>query len=176
MADEASGASRRDVLRGSAIGMGALVGAMAMTNSNEVDAEAAGTSNHTYYLVLAGINTSSSRIRINSFGAGGENDGGALMVDQIPISMPTGNFSYQLLRHFAEKLAITSATIRGYQQDTTGKTVNSLKIVLNNVRIVRYHVGAGSGGPTDNISLNVGTSVELDWVLTNKSYTWVIPA
>jgi hypothetical protein len=52
--DDLRGASRRDVLRGNAIGVGALVGGYAPATAAAPDAEAAGARAQTY-LTLTGI-------------------------------------------------------------------------------------------------------------------------
>lgn len=170
MADETSGASRRDVLRGSAIGMGALVGAMTLTNANEVAADAAGTSNHTYFLTLSGINTSNSKIKLTSLGFGGDETNGTPTPEVVSLSMPSGRFSPFMLQAFAEKTALT-ATIYGYQPNASGVTELALQITCTGAEIVHYHLGASSGAPSDNLQLIFG-SIDLKWVLQNIHFKW----
>jgi type VI protein secretion system component Hcp len=170
MADEANGASRRDVLRGSAIGMGALVGAVALTNSNEVAAEAAGTSNHTYFVTISGINTSNSKIKVTSLGFGGEDDNGTPTPDRVSLNMPSGRFSPLMLEAFVQKSTHT-VTIYGYQPNASGVTELALQITCTGAVIVHYHLGASSGAPTDNIQF-VFSSIDLKWVLQNVHFTW----
>jgi type VI protein secretion system component Hcp len=170
MADQVSGASRRDVLRGSAIGVGALVGAMSLTNANEVAAEAAGTSNHTYYLTLSGINTSNTKIKLTSVGFGGDDSNGTPTPDVVTLAMPSGRFSPLMLQAFAEK-TLHTATIQGYQPDANGVSVLALQITCTGAEIVRYHLGASSGAPSDNLQLVFG-SIDLKWALQNVHFTW----
>ncbi len=56
MAEASGGASRRDLLRGSAIGMGALVGALALTNLGETSADAFTGSSLKFLGGFSGIN------------------------------------------------------------------------------------------------------------------------
>jgi type VI protein secretion system component Hcp len=170
MSDETSGASRRDLLRGSAIGVGALVGAMALTNSQEVAADAATSTAHTYYLNMSGINPS-TRIRVNSVSFGGDNNNGTPTPDVVALSMPSTQFSPKILGAFANKTTGITATIRGYQPDAVGKTVNFVTITCAGSQITHYHLGASSGAPTDNVHLVFG-SIKLEWVLNLKSFTW----
>lgn len=170
MADEGTGTSRRDVLRGSAIGMGALVGAMALTNSNEVAAEAAGTSNHTYYLTISGINGTNSKIKLSSLGFGGDDPNGTPTPDRVTLTMPSGRFSPFMLKAFVEKTQHT-ATIYGYQPNASGVPELALQITCTGAEIVHYHLGASSGAPSDNLELVFG-SIDLKWVLQNVHFTW----
>jgi type VI protein secretion system component Hcp len=175
MSDDASGASRRDLLRGSAIGVGALVGAMALTNAQEVSADAATSVPHTYYVTMSGINPT-TKIKLISVSFGGENDGGTLSAALVSLTMDSGQFSPLILQAMALKTVITKATILGYQPDVvTGKTVNSLKITCNSARVMYYHLAvSSSGAPVDTVRLSF-TSVDLDWVLQNRHFTWTPP-
>jgi type VI protein secretion system component Hcp len=171
MSDETHGASRRELLKGSAIGVGALVGAMALTNADEVSADAATGNPHVYYLTLSNV-TGNSKIKLTTMSFGGDSDGsGTLTEEVVSIGMPTGEFSPLILQAFAEKTT-HKATIKSYQTDVSGRQVNSLTITCTGAKIVHYHLGAsGSGAPTDNVRLSYA-SVELDWVPQAKSYTW----
>jgi hypothetical protein len=106
MSDDAQGASRRDLLRGSAIGVGALVGAMALTNAQEVSADAA-TTPHTYYLTMSNINTSTTKIKLISLSFGGENDDDVLKAALVSLAMDTGQFSPLILQAMALKTVIS---------------------------------------------------------------------
>lgn len=177
MSEQTNGASRRDLLRGGAIGVGALVGAMALTSAEETSAEAAGTSSsHTYYVNISGINPN-TRIKLSSLSFGGENVAGSPTptADGLTLAMPTGQFSPKILQAFANKSPIAKVTIRGYQPDASGKLVNSLVITLTGAQVVYYHLGASSGVPTDTVHITYAT-IDLDWALQNVHFTWNVPA
>lgn len=170
MPDGQVGTSRRDVLRGSAIGVGALVGAMALTNGDEVSADAATGDPHVYYLTIGNI-TGSSKIKLSSVSFGGENDAGTLNPALVTLGMPTGGFSPLILQAFVAK-TLHKATIKGYQTDASGRQVNSLIITCTGAEVVYYHLGVGgSGAPSDTVHLSYDT-IELNWVLAGKSFTW----
>jgi type VI protein secretion system component Hcp len=172
MSDESHGASRRDLLKGSAIGVGALVGAMALTNAEEVSADAATGDPHTYYLTLSNI-TGNSRIKLTSLSFGGENEGGTLVPEDVTFTMPTGAFSPLILAAFASETR-HKVIIRGYQSDASGKQVNSLIITCTNAEVLHYHLSvSSSGAPTDNVHVSFD-SIELKWVLNNTVATWTV--
>jgi hypothetical protein len=54
--------------------------------------------------------------------------------------------------------------------------VNSLKITCNSAKVDYYHLAVSSSGtPIDTVRLSF-TSIDLDWVLQNRRYTWTPPS
>lgn len=172
MADEVSGASRRDVLRGSAVGMGALVGAMALTNSNEVAAEAAGT-NHKLTVSFSGI--SPKNLPLSSVNFGGENNNGTPTPDVAALALRTGAHSPLLLKAFAQKTAPLTVTIKGYGTDAVGREVVDYTITLSSAEIAHYHLAGSPSGATDQVHVVFG-SVDLEWNPQLLHFTWTAVA
>ena len=169
MSEAAGGASRRDLLRGSAIGVGALVGAMTLTSSNEEAAGAAGVTRD-YYATFTGINPS-TKVKVTSVSFGGDDNGGVLTPDIVSLTLPSSRYSPLILKKFVEKTT-TTATITGYQPDAVGKLVNFVTITCTGALITHYHLSVSSAGaPSDNLHL-VFASIDLKWVLNNVHYTW----
>lgn len=170
MAEEVTGASRRDMIRGGAIGVGALMGAMALTNANEVAAEAAG-SNRSYLLSITGI-SDAKNIKLSSFGFGGDDVNGTPTPERVTLTMGSGAQSPFLLKAFAQQKNTLIAVINGYQPNAAGVEQNSIRITCTGAEIVHYHLGvSSSGAPVDNIQLVFG-SIELQWLLQNVFFTW----
>jgi len=167
MADESAGTSRRDVLRGSAIGMSALVGAMAMTNSAEVAAEAAGTG-HKLTITFGGI--SPKNLPLGSVNFGGDNPEGTPVPDLVTLSLPTGAQSPFLLKAFAEETTRT-VTIRGYGTDASGRAIVDYTITFTGAVVVHYHLAGSPTAATDQLQLRFG-SVDLEWNPQNVQFTW----
>jgi type VI protein secretion system component Hcp len=167
MADEGARASRRDVLRGSAIGMSALVGAMAVTSSTEVAAEAAGT-RHNLTITFGGI--APKNLPLGSVNFGGDNPGGTPTPDVVTLSLPTGAHSPFLLKSFAQETTRT-VTIRGYGTDASGRAVIDYTITFTAAEVVHYHLAGSPTGATDQVQLRFG-SVQLEWNPQNVQFTW----
>lgn len=172
MADEASGASRRDVLRGSAVGMGALVGAMALTNSNEVAAEAA-TTKHKLTITFSGI--SPKNIPLSSVNFGGDNDNGTPTPDIVTLTLRTGAHSPLLLQAFANKTGPLTVTIKGYGTDPVGREVVDYTITLSSAEIVHYHLAGSPSGATDQVHVVFG-AVDLEWNPQLVHFKWIAVA
>jgi type VI protein secretion system component Hcp len=174
MSDAESGASRRDLLRGSALGVGALVGAMALTNANETAADAAGVT-RSYDVTMTGINPN-TKVKLTSVAFGGDLTNGSAIPEIVTLALPSSRFSPLLLKAFAEKASTIKATIRGYQPNVNGVQSNFVTITCTGSQIVHYHLGiSSSGAPTDNLQLTYAT-IDLNWLLNNVHYTWVVPA
>jgi type VI protein secretion system component Hcp len=167
MSEETSGASRRDMLRGGAVGVGALVGAMALTNSSEIAADAAGTS-HSMLVSFSGI--SPKNLHVYSVNFGGDNPGGTPTPDVVLLTLRSGAQSPFLLQAFAQQTNLT-ATIKGYGVDATGRQVLDFTITCSVARIVHYHLSASSGSPTDTVHLRFN-SIDLEWNPNLVHFTW----
>jgi type VI protein secretion system component Hcp len=168
MSEETSGASRRDVLRGGgAVGVGALVGAMALTNSSEIAADAAGT-NNSMLVSFSGI--SPKTLRLDSVNFGGDNPGGTPTPDVVVLTLRSGAQSPFLLQAFAQQTNLT-ATIKGYGVNATGGQVLDFTITCSVARIVHYHLSASSGSPTDSVHLRFN-SIDLEWNPNLVHFTW----
>ena len=172
MAEELARTSRRDVLRGSAIGVGALVGAMALTNSSEVAAEAA-VSGVSYDMTVGIIGA--TKIKLNSLAFGGDKPAtGNAIPEPLALTIPTGYHSTILLQAFALQSDLGTVTIRGYSPDRSGVSVNTLLITCAHGRVGHYHLSASSGTPVDSVQLRF-VSVDLKWVPKGAHYTWTPP-
>jgi type VI protein secretion system component Hcp len=155
MAEAVSGASRRDVLMGSAVGVGALVGGIALTNLGESSAEAATLNGHTDYVTIAGINPNNP-IVLTSVSVGGSSR-------VAKMTMRTGTFSPKILQAFGTQTAISSVKIRDVHQNSTGQIVTDMLITLANVKITFYEVSVSNAEPPlDTVHMSY-TGLSMTW-------------
>jgi type VI secretion system secreted protein Hcp len=172
VAENQSGASRREVLRGSAIGVGALVGAMGVSaNSSEAAApgyrvEMASSPTQQFYLALTGIDGPATakgfekQIPLHSFGfgvTGPASSGGAGVGKSVPENLAfaasTSKASPKLLLTCANGSHITRATLRGVRTTPRGAQV-FLRLDLNEVNVASYTATeSGGGAATDHVAL-----------------------
>jgi type VI secretion system secreted protein Hcp len=169
-------ASRRDVLRGGAIGMGALVGAMGVSGAADASAPAvrmaaASTSGQRFFLEVDSISGPATakgfehQIPVHSFSWGIANSssgspgggGGAGKVTATPLAltMTSSIASPPLALACATGKHIASATLRGVRKDGKGKSSQYLTIKLTNVIVSSLHQSESSGGaPLDTVQLS----------------------
>ena len=76
MTEQTSGTSRREVLRGSAIGMGALAAAVALTNAVEESADAQTTGGGLLFMVGFSVTGLNNKVQARSISFGGTNPAG----------------------------------------------------------------------------------------------------
>jgi type VI secretion system Hcp family effector len=185
------GASRRDLLRGGAIGVGALVGGvMAAPAISEAAAPgvklaaASGPGQH-FWLAIAGITGAGTakgfekQIAVSSFSWGVSV---ALAAVGQPQGRPTAtDFSFQalsskatpqlLLNAVSGKVAQT-AVLTGVRTTARGVAQNYLKITLTHVLVSSLEQGESGGGqPQDAVSLNYQkVTLLLDGVTTTFNF------
>ena len=168
-----AGASRRDVLRGGAIGMGAFVGAMALINASEESSEATTSTGRSMSVAFAGNGMTLAHAKpLQSFTLGGEIDG-APTPTQATLTLDISNYSPKLLQVYAEAITLSKLVISGYQPNVEGLKTLVLVITLANVRITSFHtnVDVGSGHVRDTLNVNWGsfTLLRKD---SNRTFTW----
>ena len=174
----ATGASRRDVLRGGAIGVGALVGAMGLLNAEEVSSAAERLDTATA-LYISYSPFSQSLAVLRSFSFGGELNGSP---GPVPVFLTQDTFknSPRLLRIYAEASTVPKVEIREFQTNVQGVEKLTTTITFTNSRITSFHtdvVTASNGGSAhtqDLLQLTFG-SVTLLRVDSGSAYTWTLP-
>ena len=171
-ADE-GGASRRDVLKGGALGMGALASVMGVAGLGSQPAEAAvATPDATasgavdYFLKLDGIDGESTdsqhkgEIVIESFSWGASNttptEGGAgagkAVAAGFTIQKKLDRSSPLLMLACCNGQHIKTGVLSARRR--IGKELSYLKIDLTDILVSSYHTAGGSSGPTEQLSLN----------------------
>lgn len=174
----ATGASRRDVLRGGAIGVGALVGAIGLVNAEEVSSEAQRLDTAAaIYVSYSPFSQSLALVR--SFSFGGELNGSP---DPVPVFLTQDTFknSPRLLRIYAEAITIPKVEIKEYQADVQGVEKLTTTITFTNSRITSFHtdvVTASNGGSAhtqDVVQLTFGSATLLRSD-SGSTYTWTLP-
>jgi hypothetical protein len=179
--DEMTGASRRDVLRGGAIGMGALVGAMALVNANEVSSEAKRATSRTLWVGFAGNGlAASNKVPLQSFALGGEVNGSP---DPLPVSLTlnTNKYSGKLLQVYAEAITLSKIVISEYHADVQGVEKLYLTVTLTSARITSFHTSVHT--TASSIASSTRDSLTAVWGGTmtvlrhdnNSSYQWALP-
>jgi type VI protein secretion system component Hcp len=175
--DIAAGASRRSVLRGGALGVGALVGAMAVVNANEVSSEAqqAGSSAR-LFVGFAGINLNHS-VPLHSFGVGGRDDNGSLVPTLATLTLEATKYSPKLLKAYAEHTNLSSILISQFKRNVEGVETRYMDVTLNAARIVSFHTDVQTDFPghvRDSLVVSFGgvTIHRFDFA---KTYTWTLP-
>ena len=168
-----AGTSRRDVLRGGAIGVGALVGALALINADEESSEATTSTGRSMSVAFAGNGMTLAHPKpLQSFALGGEVDG-APVPTQTTLTLDISNYSPRLLQAYAEAITLSKIVINGYQPNVQGLKTLVLTITLANVRITSFHtnVDVGSGHVRDTLTVTWGS-----WTLlrkdANRTFTW----
>jgi type VI secretion system secreted protein Hcp len=173
--EDEQGASRRDVLRGGALGVGALVGAMGVTGAAEastpaVRMAAASTPAQRFFLQVDGVDGPATAkgfekqipVQAYSWGVtstgstttGGGGGAGKTTPGPFVVTIASSIASPPLLlacctgKHFAK------ATLRGVRTGAKGKPTQYLTITLTEVLISSLQQSEGSGGaPLDIVSL-----------------------
>ena len=169
---EASGASRRDVLKTGAVGMGALLGAMGMTGTAHAEAvhvAAAETGPVDYFLKIDGIDGESTDathkgwIQLLSFSWGASNPSRVIASGRTRAGRPTiSDFTFTSTTSTASPTLFAdcvtgknhpTAVITGLRSGDRGQ-VEFLKIRLSDVLVSSYQTSASSDVPTDSTSLS----------------------
>jgi type VI protein secretion system component Hcp len=168
------GTSRRDLLRGGAIGVGAVVGAMGLINASEVAAEAAGGTGLALYAGFAGINLKQP-MQVHSFQLGGAFAGATATASPATLVLESYKYSPKLLQAYAEKTSLAKVVIKGYRPNVQGLVTQFLTITLTGAQIVSYHAGAAvndSLRDTVRVTFTGLTVLRND---ANTTYTWTVP-
>jgi type VI protein secretion system component Hcp len=179
---EVTGSSRRDVLRGGAIGVGALMGAMSLLGAEDASAQQLRASNAVIFVGFAGINLNRV-VEVQSFELGGFTDAGdTLSPSQASLVLESTKYSPALLKAYAEHQTIPTIVVRCIAFAADGQEYENLRITLNAARIVSYHAAAaklpGRHGPVTTLldTLLVGFGgITVKSFDTNVSYTWTLP-
>lgn len=173
------GTSRRDLLRGGAIGMGAFVGAMALVNAQEVSSDAQQIQTGPDIFVgfsLFGVN---KVVPVHSFSFGGDLDGSPSPIPAV-LTLDANKFSPLLLKVYAEATALTKVVIKEYERNVQNMENLVTTITLTSSRITSFHTdvvaGASSGRYTrDTMQLTFGTANVTRADGGALSYTWTLP-
>jgi type VI protein secretion system component Hcp len=171
MAEAVHGASRRDLLKGSAVGMGALVGALALTNLNETAAEAVTGTPLKFVGGFSGINLAHKQ-PIQTVTFGGHDTQGVFTADQVVLTMDTNSYSPMVLTAFAAQTSGMKVVVDGYTRNVQGLEVKFMTITLTGAQIVGYHFASTTEGTTrDTVRLTFDT-LDLLSLDTNNHFTW----
>jgi hypothetical protein len=171
-----TGASRRDVLRGGAIGMGALVGAMALVNAEAGPAEATTGTGLRLSVGFSGINLALA-VPLQSFTFGGDDVNGTLAPSQVILTLDTNRYSPRLLQAYVQKTSLQSVVIRERAPDVQGVLRLLMTITITGAEIVYFHTSAATHGHIrDTVHLVFGGSAEVNRNAEAVDYTWVLPS
>jgi type VI protein secretion system component Hcp len=175
----AAGTSRRDVLRGGAIGVGALVGAMGLVNAAEVSSEAERLDTARAIYVRYSTFSGHDLAQVRSFSFGGEVHGSPAPAP-VFLTQDTFRNSPRLLRIYAEAITIPQVEITEYQSNVQGVEKLYTKITFTNSRITSFHtdvVTSANGGTPhthDVMQLTFG-SATVERLDSASTYTWTLP-
>lgn len=171
-----AGASRRDVLRGGAVGLGAFVGATALLNAGEATSEAKSLTPSLKFTVgFAGINLDKF-LPLHSFTLGGELNGSPNPTSTT-LTLDTNQHSPQLLQAYAEGTNLAKIIIKGYRANQAGLVALFMTATMTSARIVTFHTDVVTTEPAHvhDIVQVIWNSLTLQRNDTNKSYDWVLP-
>lgn len=169
--------TRRDVLRGGALGVGALVGAMGAANTPAaastptVRLGAAASGTQLFFLNADGITGPVTRkgfekqIELLSFswgltnpslpGSGGGGGAGKVIIEPLSIAMVSSLATPQLAAHCANGKHLKSTVLNGYRPDAKGAQTKYLTIKLTDVLVTSVQMSEGGGNaPTVGIVLD----------------------
>jgi type VI secretion system Hcp family effector len=175
-----SGTTRRDVLRGGAVGVGALVGAMALVNANEVTSEAEQRSSVRKMTVGFSLFNVNHAVVLHSLDFGGEVNGSPEPT-LVTLTLDTNKYSPLLLKAYAEATTLAKVKINEYETNVQGVEELTTTITFTNSRIVSFHtdVATSDFSPSaphvrDTLKLTFGSATieRLDGLTT---YTWTLP-
>ena len=172
----ATGASRRDVLRGGAVGMGALVGTLALINAHEVAAEARTGTGRKLNVGFAGINLNNPT-PLQSFELGGDVVNAGADPAQTVLTLDSSKYSPELLQAYAEATNLSKIVIKGFERNVVGVEALVLTVTLTAARIISFHTNVVTQNPghvRDNLLVTWG-SLTLLRNDSNKTYTWTLP-
>ena len=172
-----AGTSRRDVLRGSAIGLGAFVGASALINANGVPAQARATTSIKLVVGFAGINLNHP-VPAHAFTLGGDNLNGNLEPTGNTLTLNSSRYSPLLLKAYANATNLTKVVIDEYQADHAGIERLTTTMTLGFARIVSFHTDVSTSSPGHvrdvlQLTFSALTLLRHD---SNATYTWSLPA
>jgi len=179
--DDTTGASRRDVLRGGAIGMGAFVGAMTLINANEVSSEARVLPHRKLTVGFGGNGmNATNEVPLLSYAVGGVLDGSPTP-SQMRLTLDTGKYSPRLLQVYAEAMTLNKIVILASQRSAQGLLQVVETVTVTGARITSFHTDAvatgdtvGSGHLRDSLIVTWGSLTILRHGV-NTSYTWALP-
>ena len=171
-----SGTSRRDVLRGGAIGLGAFVGASALINADVAAAQARASTSIKMVIRFAGINLGNA-VPLHSFTVGGDNVNGSL--DEVPatLTLDSSRYSPLLLKAYAQATNLSKVVIDQSQADPSGIERLTTTLTLTFARIVSFHTDVGTPSPghvRDVLKVTFGALTLLRHD-SNTTYTWTLP-
>jgi type VI protein secretion system component Hcp len=170
------GTSRRDVLRGGAVGLGAFVGASALINANGVSAEARATTSIAMVVGFAGINLSHP-VPLHSFSVGGDNINGSLNEVSATLTLTSSKYSPLLLKAYVDGTNLSKIVIDQSQADRSGIAHRTTTITLGSARIFSFHTDVSTPSPAHvrdvlQVSFGALTIARHD---SNTTYTWALP-
>ena len=162
--------TRRDVLRGSAVGVGALVGgsgAVALAQDSSAAAPAfaaAATGAQHFWLSVTGVSGPSTargfegQIPVTSFAVGVDAvsgaGGGKITPSTFDFTATTSKATPQLLAALVTGANVTKAILTGVRVTSSGASQRYLKITLSNVVVTSLHtIESRDGAPVDHVSL-----------------------
>lgn len=169
----AKGASRREVLRGGAVGMGVLAGAMALINASAASSEAKDVTGRTLTIGFAGINLNHA-VPLHSFTVGGDFTGSPTSTPAT-LTLDTNAYSPMLLRAYAEALNLSKIVIESVEPNAAGVAKLVETITIGGVRITSYHVDVVTDQPArvrDNLQVAF-TGLTIFRHDLNTTYTWL---
>jgi type VI secretion system secreted protein Hcp len=190
--EDEAGASRRDVLRGGALGMGALVGAIGVAGSGAAEASAPGfhmaaraTTAQTFWLQVAGIDGPSTtkgfekQIPVHSWSLGAANTAtpvgtgggsGKVVPEPFVVTMGVSKASPRLFLACCTGKHIANAVLIGLRKNPKGHNVKYLRVTLTDILVSSLHDGESSGGvPLDTVHF---TYQKVEWLVDGEKVTF----
>lgn len=168
---ENDGATRRDLLRGGALGVGALVGgAGAVTLAQQSNAatpafSASATTGQQFWLAVSGVTGPGTargfvgQLPISSFSFGFDEAGstggagtGTVTPTTLDFTTPTSKATPQLLADLITGKVVPKATLTGLRPNASGVEQRYLIIVVHNLLVSSLHTSESHGAPTDHVS------------------------
>jgi type VI protein secretion system component Hcp len=176
------GTTRRTLLRGGALGVGAVVGAMGLVSASESSAEAAERI-HTgirLFVGFAGLNLHNP-VRMHSFSVGGDIVDGTKAASPATLVIDSSKYSPGFLQRFVEQTSLSSVVIQHYQPAVSGAEKLFLETTLSGATIVSYHAATAGLGTTSHPTYRDTLEVAFtSLMIVNKDHgttgTWTVPA
>ena len=166
---------RRDVLRGGALGVGALVGAVGMAGAGEASPPgfqmaASSTASQQFWLAVKGVDGPSTtkgyekQIPLHSFGWGVDNSApvagpgaGKATASPFTFTATSSKASPQLAKLACTGVHISTVVLSGVRRNAAGVMTRYLKLTLTDALVSSLHLGeANAGAPTDHVALLFG--------------------
>lgn len=165
------GATRRDLLRGGAFGVGALVGgSSAVTFAEQSNAAtpaftSSAATGQLFWLAVSGVSGPSTtrafagQLPISSFSVGFDEAGstggagaGTVTPTSFDFTTPTSKATPQLLLALIQGSNVSKATLTGLRTTPSGTEQKYLTIVMHNLLVRSVHTTESHGAPTDHVS------------------------